>query len=213
MTGKERKARQEAFEHIPEVELEYMDFGTRIRQLRSEMGMSQVEFAEKLGLSKQILSLYEAGKRSPKIAQVKKFAEILKVSVDYLLGDSAEEAAFYSVCSTQEKPFYKIFIEVTYDQMGLDIPGIVRVTGLTDRQVRTIITRRMKEAPLPIALQLSDTLDVPLEVWAGTLPYHPHPLSAEAVEVAKAYERADIKDKNTARLALNLELVKEAKQE
>lgn len=71
MTGKERKARQEAFEHIPEVELEYMDFGTRIRQLRSEMGMSQVEFAEKLGLSKQILSLYEAGKRSPKIAQVK----------------------------------------------------------------------------------------------------------------------------------------------
>ena len=111
MTGKERKARQEAFEHIPEVELEYMDFGTRIRQLRSEMGMSQVEFAEKLGLSKQILSLYEAGKRSPKIAQVKKFAEILKVSVDYLLGDSAEEAAFYSVCSTQEKPFYKIFIE------------------------------------------------------------------------------------------------------
>jgi len=206
MTGKERKARQEEFEHIPEVDLEYTDFGTRIRQLRSEMGMSQVEFAEKLGLSKQILSLYEAGKRSPKIAQVKKFAEILKVSVDYLLGDSAEEAAFYSVCSTQEKPFYKIFIEVTYDQMGLDIPGIVRVTGLTDR-------RRMKEAPLPIALQLSDTLDVPLEVWAGTLPYHPHPLSAEAVEVAKAYERADIKDKNTARLALNLELVKEAKQE
>ncbi|MFR5864270.1 MAG: helix-turn-helix domain-containing protein [Acutalibacteraceae bacterium] len=151
MTGKERKARQEEFEHIPEVDLEYTDFGTRIRQLRSEMGMSQVEFAEKLGLSKQILSLYEAGKRSPKIAQVKKFAEILKVSVDYLLGDSAEEAAFYSVCSTQEKPFYKIFIEVTYDQMGLDIPGIVRVTGLTDRQVRTIITRRMKEAL--IALQ------------------------------------------------------------
>lgn len=212
MTGKERKARQEEFEHIPEVDLEYMDFGTRIRQLRSEMGMSQVEFAEKLGLSKQILSLYEAGKRSPKIAQVKKFAEILKVSVDYLLGDSAEEAAFYSVCSTQAKPFYKIFIEVTYEQMGLDIPGVVRVTGLTDRQVRTIITRRMKEAPLPIALQLSDTLDVPLEVWAGTLPYHPHPLSAEAVEVAKAYERAGIKDKNTARLALNLELVKETKQ-
>ena len=71
----------------------------------------------------------------------------------------------------------------------------------------------MKEAPLPLALQLSDTLDVPLEVWAGTLPYRPNSLSAEAVEVAKAYERADIKDKNTARLALNLELVKEAKQE
>lgn len=83
-----------------------MDFGAHIRQLRLEMGMSQVEFAEKLGLSKQILSLYEAGKRSPKIAQVKKLAEILKVTVDYLLGDSAEEAAFYSICSAQDKPFY-----------------------------------------------------------------------------------------------------------
>lgn len=210
MTGKEREARQKEFEQIPEVDLEYVDFGTRIKQLRQEMGMTQVELAEKLGLSKQILSLYEAGKRSPKIAQVQKFAEILNVSADYLLGDSSEEAAFNSVCSTQDKPFYKIFIEVTSDRMGLDIPGIVRITGLTDRQVRTIITRRMKEAPLPIALQLSDTLNVPLDVWAGTVPYRPHPLTAEGIEVARAYERADQKDRNTARLALGLELVKEA---
>lgn len=212
MTGKERETRQKEFEQIPDVDLEYVDFGTRIKQLRQEMGMTQVELAEKLGLSKQILSLYEAGKRSPKIAQVQKFAEILNVSADYLLGDSSEEAAFNSVCSTQDKPFYKIFIEVTCDQMGLDIPGVVRVTGLTDRQVRTIITRRMKEAPLPIAMQLSDTLNVPLEVWAGTVPYRPHPLTAEGIEVARAYERADQKDRNTARLALGLELVKGAEK-
>ena len=175
MTGKERKERQEVFENIEKVELEYKDFGARIRELRLEMGMSQEELAGKLGISKQILSRYEVGQRSPKIAQVQKFAEILKVSVDYLLGDSVEEAAFNSVCATQGKPFYEIFMEITYDQMGLNIPGVVRVTGLTDRQVRTIITHRMKDAPLPIALQLSDTLHVPLEVWAGTVPYKPRP--------------------------------------
>jgi len=212
MTGKERMDRQKEFERIPKVDLEYVDFGDRIRQLRLETGLSQEAFAAKLGISKQILSLYEMGKRSPKIAQVKKYAELLKVSVDYLLGDSFEEAAFNSVCSAQGKPFYQIFIEVTYDQMGLDIPGVVRVTGLTDRQVRTIITRRMKEAPLPIAMQLSDTLDVPLEVWAGAIPYRPNKLSAEAIEVGKAYERANLKDKNTARLALGLELVREVKK-
>lgn len=212
MTGKERMERQKEFERIPEVDLEYVDFGDRIRQLRLETGLSQEAFAAKLGISKQILSLYEMGKRSPKIAQVKKYAELLKVSVDYLLGDSFEEAAFNSVCSTQGKPFYQIFIEVTYDQMGLDIPSVARVTGLTDRQVRTIITRRMKDAPLPIAMQLSDTLDVPLEVWAGAIPYCPNKLSAEAIEVGKAYERASLKDKNTARLALDLELVREVKK-
>lgn len=212
MTEKERKERQEGFENLPEVDLEYVDFGVRIREIRREMGMSQDELATKLGISKQILSRYEVGQRSPKIAQVKKFAEILKVSVDYLLGDSTEEAAFNSICSTQDKPFYKIFIEVTYDQMGLNIPEVSRITGLTDRQVRTIITHRMKEAPLPIALQLSDTLHVPLEVWAGTVPYTPRPMSVEAMEVANAYERADFKDRNTARHALDLELIKKGKK-
>ena len=103
-------------------------------------------------------------------------------------------------------------MEITYDQMGLNIPGVVRLTGLTDRQVRTIITHRMKDAPLPIALQLSDALHVPLEVWAGTVPYKPRPMSVEAIEVANAYDRADLKDKNTARHALDLELIKEGKK-
>jgi len=55
--------------------------------------------------------------------------------------------------------------------MGLLIPDIVRITGLTDWQIRTIIFRRMKEVPLPIAFQLSRTLDVPLEVWMGNESY------------------------------------------
>ena len=50
------------------------------------------------------------------------------------------------------------------DQMGLDIPGMVQVSGLTGRQVRTIIIRQMKDAPLPIALQLPDAHGAPLEV-------------------------------------------------
>ncbi len=106
------------------------------------------------------------------------------------------------------KLFCKNFIDVT-SEMGLDIPGIVRVTGLTDRQVRTIITRRMKDVPLPIAMQLSEALNVPLEVWAGGKAYTPTEFSAQAFEVARAYDKASLKDKNTARLALNLEFVKE----
>ena len=97
--------------------------------------------------------------------------------------------------------------------MGLMIPDVVRITGLTDWQVRTIILRRMKEAPLPIALQLSKTLDVPLEVWTGSESYKAGEVTVEAREVAMAYDRASLKDKNTARLALDLEPIKGAKQE
>ena len=89
----------------------------------------------------------------------------------------------------KEKPFYKIFIEVTADKMGLDIPGVVQKTGLTDKQVRTIITRQMKVAPLDLAMQLSDTLNVPLEVWLGAMDYTPAEVTADAYEVARAYDR------------------------
>ena len=165
-----------------------------------------------LGTSKQVLSRYEIGQRIPKITQVQEYAQRLNVSADYLMGDSVEEAAFNSLCPGKHPPFYQIFMDIT-EQMGLDIPGIVRVTGLTDKQVRTIITRRMKDAPLPIALQLSDTLDVPLEVWTGDRLYTPRELSVEAHEVAMAYDRASLKDRNTARLALDLEQVGEVKRE
>lgn len=195
----------------PAVDVEYASFGQRLRAIRKEKGMSQDEFAALLGTSKQVLSRYEIGQRTPKITQVQQYAKALNVSADYLMGDSEEEAAFNSLCPGERPPFYKIFISVT-EKMGLDIPGIIQVTSLTDRQVRTIILRRMKDAPLPIALQLSDTLGVPLEVWTGDKSYTPQDITVEAREVARAYDRASLKDKNTARLALDLGPVKGGEQ-
>lgn len=194
----------------PKIDIEYVSFGQRLRSIRKEKGMSQDEFAALLGTSKQVLSRYEIGQRIPKITQVQQYAQKLNVSADYLMGDSEMEAAFNSLCSDDHPPFYKIFMDVR-EQMGLDIPATVRVTGLTDRQVRTILIRQLKDAPLPIALKLSDTLGVPLEVWTGDQLYTPRDISVEAREVARAYDQASLKDKNTARLALDLEPVKGVK--
>lgn len=56
-------------------------------------------------------------------------------------------------------------------------------------------------------------MDVPLEVWTGNESYKAGEITVEAREVAMAYDRASLKDKNTARLALDLEPIKGAKQE
>lgn len=212
----ETKRIQELYPEYAEQTLKPTSFGKRLRQIRKEMGETQDEFAARIGTSKQVLSRYENGQRIPKISLVEGYAKALGVSVDYLMGETLEgsqEAAFEAICTQNGKPFYKIFIEVTCDRMGLLIPDVVRLTGLTDWQVRTIILRRMKEAPLPIALQLSKSLDVPLEVWTGNESYKAGEISVEAREVARAYDQASLKDKNTARLALDLEPVKEAKWE
>ena len=185
------------------VDVTYASFGDRLRAIRKEKGMSQDEFAQMLGTSKQVLSRYEIGQRIPKITQVQEYAKRLNVSADYLMGDSAEEAAFNSLCPKDHPPFYKIFLDVM-EQMGLDIPGMAQVSGLTDRQVRTIIIRQMKDAPLPIAMQLSDTLGVPLEVWTGDRRYQPTDITAEARQVARAYDKAGQKEKAMVRMALDL---------
>lgn len=186
-----------------DIELAPMSFGLRLRQIRKELGETQDEFAARIGTSKQVLSRYESGQRTPKISLVEKYAQSLQVSVDYLMGQGDQEGAFDSICIQNGQPFYKIFIEVT-TEMGLGISDIVRITGLTDRQVRTIILRRMKEAPLPVALQLSRTLDVPLEVWTGNEAYKKGAISVEGREVAMAYDKAARKDKNMVRMALDL---------
>lgn len=207
---KENKKMQAYIDSLPIEENHDATFGERLREIRKSMGMTQDEFAKKLGTSKQILSRYELDQRTPKIDQVLKYAKKLKVSVDYLIHGTDMSADFDKLCENlRGKPFYEIFIEVTYDILGLDIPAVCQKTGLTDRQVRTIITRRMKDAPLPVALQLSDTLNVPLAVWMGREAYTPGEVSVDAFEVARAYDKASLKDRNTARLALNLEIMKE----
>jgi len=201
---------EQASTSLPGLKIRYSTFGKRLKQIRKERHLTQSQLAEMLGTSKQVISRYEHGESNPKIELVCKYAEILEVAVDYLLKDdvSAEPInEFYE--KVTNKPFYKIFIEVTADYLGLDIPGVVQKTGLTDREVRMIITRQMKVATLPLARRLSATLNVPLGVWDGTESYVPADVSLEAYEVARNYDKADIRDKNWARMALKMEPLKE----
>ena len=61
-------------------------FGERIRKLRKEAGLTQKELAERIWLSKTVVSNYELGTRKPSIDIVVKFANYFHVSTDYLLG-------------------------------------------------------------------------------------------------------------------------------
>ena len=201
------KRMQDIIESLSDEEKESSTFGERLREIRKDMGMTQDEFAKKLGTSKQILSRYELDQRTPKIDQVVKYARKLNVSVEHLVCGTEMNEIFFD--SLKGKPFYKIFIEVTYDLKGYMLDDLVEKTKLTDRELRSIITRRMKYAPLHIALKLSDALNLPLQVWTGDETYTDHVISNEARDVAKAYDKASLKDRNTARLALGLETVKE----
>lgn len=60
----------------------------RIKELRMDKGLSQNELAKKVGVSNQLISFYERGKRNPKIETWQKLADFFDVTVPYLQGIS-----------------------------------------------------------------------------------------------------------------------------
>lgn len=63
------------------------DFGKNLRAIRLSRGLSQEELASLLGTSKQVISRYENGQRSPKISVASEYARKLNVSLRVLNGD------------------------------------------------------------------------------------------------------------------------------
>ena len=64
-----------------------MQFGDNLKSIREKHGMTLDEMARNLGTTKQALSRYERGERTPKITAAAKFAEVLGVSLEDLMGN------------------------------------------------------------------------------------------------------------------------------
>jgi bacteriophage CI repressor helix-turn-helix domain len=69
-----------------------MEFSERLKDLRRQAGLTQVEVAEKLGISQQAYASWERGVKKPTQENLVKIAHVLNVSVDYLVGNSEEKS-------------------------------------------------------------------------------------------------------------------------
>ena len=61
-------------------------FGERLKELRQEKNIGQVELAAKIGVSKGIISLWEQGKREPTLSSLVAIADYFSITIDYLIG-------------------------------------------------------------------------------------------------------------------------------
>lgn len=68
-----------------------MSFGTRLLQARKKKGISQEELAKHLGTKGPAVGRYERDEMKPSVEVAAKMAEILEVSLDYLVGQTDEE--------------------------------------------------------------------------------------------------------------------------
>ena len=65
-----------------------MEFSERLKNLRKQAHLTQVDVAEKLGISQQAYASWERGVKKPTQENLVKIAQILNVSIDYLLDNS-----------------------------------------------------------------------------------------------------------------------------
>ena len=56
-----------------------------LREIRRKKGFSQVKVSLELNISREAISNYETGKRSPDVDMLVKFSDYFNVSIDYLI--------------------------------------------------------------------------------------------------------------------------------
>ena len=66
-------------------------FGENLKRIREKNGWTLEEMAERLDSTKQVLSRYERGERTPKITMAARFAEKLGVPLRDLVGQDADK--------------------------------------------------------------------------------------------------------------------------
>lgn len=62
-----------------------MNFGEKLKVLRTGQKLSQRELAERLGVAKSVISYYESGDRYPSYDVLVRMAHLFHVTTDYLL--------------------------------------------------------------------------------------------------------------------------------
>ena len=61
-------------------------FAERLKELRIEKSVGQIELSKAINVSKGIISLWENNLREPKLSNLVALSTYFKVSIDYLVG-------------------------------------------------------------------------------------------------------------------------------
>lgn len=93
----------------------------RLKALRRASNMKQSELADKLSLSQQTISLYEANKRHPDLDTLVRLADEFHVSTDYLLGRTEHRNILSKefIHSSNLEELFQVLMEIP----GMQIDG------------------------------------------------------------------------------------------
>lgn len=68
-----------------------MNFGDKLKALRTSQKLTQQQLADRIGVAKSVVSYYESGDRYPSYDVLVKIAHVFHTSTDYLLDVKKEK--------------------------------------------------------------------------------------------------------------------------
>ena len=104
-----------------------MEFHVNLRNYREAAGLTQLQVAERLGITKSTYCNYESGKREPDVAKIKKIAKAFGISADALL-ETGFENKKTPLCSSEAS-------QLARDYDTLDIHGKKTVRVVMDEEL------------------------------------------------------------------------------
>lgn len=90
------------------------DFGSRLKAIRNQRGFTQKKLAEEIGKSVQAVSSYERNAQIPPIEVMISIADVLNVSLDYLV--DRQSVNTYSFCNL--KPIQKEILDLLQNEFA-----------------------------------------------------------------------------------------------
>jgi len=99
-----------------------MGFRERLQQARKALGLTGEFVGAQVGVSKQTVSHWEAGRYEPGVEQIKALCKVLKVTPNYLFEaddlnlppDALEEAKIYAALSPQDRRRWRTIRRATF---------------------------------------------------------------------------------------------------
>lgn len=114
-----------------------MNFGDKLKQIRTQRGLSQEQLAEKIGVSRQAITKWETKKGLPDIENMVILSEIFKLTLDELVLEESELASRKKSVFESET-VYDIDSEKHFD-INVGSARSVRVTSGSDEKLHVML--------------------------------------------------------------------------
>lgn len=88
-----------------------IEIGSRVKELRNQKNLTQEQLANRLSVTKSVISAYENGFRFPSLDVLIQLAYIFNVSTDYLLGVNKKRVLDVSKLSLSQVEIINKLIE------------------------------------------------------------------------------------------------------